>query len=253
MNGGGLLRRGGKSIEGIYKHALRRLRRVYELSRISYRPGGRRWGADLPLRALESLQIGSLKYSYRGIPMLKNPFEVALYQTLLWQAKPQTIIEIGSYLGASALWMADLMRSFGLSGQVLSIDIQPPDASFERDDIRFIAGDARRLGETLSAEILSTLPRPLLVIEDSVHDVETTLAVLRFFDRVLEPGEYIVIEDGLVTDLGVAHRFSGGPGRAISQFLLESEGRYQIDSAFCDHYGHNFTGNPNGYLRRIAG
>src|SRR5215470_6393876 len=140
----------GKSIECTYKHALRRLRRVYELSRIPYRPGGRRWGADLPLRALESLQIGSLKYSYRGIPMLKNPFEVALYQVLLWHAKPRTIIEIGSYLGASALWMADLMRSFGLAGRVLSIDINPPDAGSERDDIHFIAGDARRLRETLT-------------------------------------------------------------------------------------------------------
>jgi len=253
MNRSDLLCRGAKSIEHIYKHALHRLRRVYELSRISYRPGGRRWGADLPLRALQSLQAGSLKYSYRGIPMLKNPFEVALYQILLWQAKPRTIIEIGSYLGASALWMADLMRNFGLAGRVLSIDINPPNAGFERDDIHFIAGDARRLRETLTPQILSALPRPILVIEDSVHDVETTLAVLRFFDRILEPGEYIVIEDGLVTDLGVAHRFNGGPGRAISQFLLESGGRYQIDAAYCDHYGHNFTGNPNGYLRRIAG
>jgi cephalosporin hydroxylase len=252
MSGGASLRGAAKSIEAIYKYALRRLWRLQERRRIPYRPGGRPWGADLPLRALQSLQNGALKYSYRGIPMLKNPFEVALYPILLWQAKPRTIIEIGSYLGASALWMADLMRSFGLDGQVLSIDINPPRASFQRDDIRFIAGNARRLEETLTPKLFSVLPRPLLVIEDSVHDVPTTLAVLRFFDRVLLPGEYIVVEDGLVTDLGIAHRFGGGPGRAISQFLLESQGRYQIDSAFCDHYGHNFTGNPNGYLRRVA-
>ena len=50
---------------------------------------------------------------------------------------------------------------------------------------------------------------------------------------------------------GVNANFDGGPGRAISQFLSETAGRYEIDASYCDQFGHNVTGNPNGYLRRM--
>lgn len=40
----------------------------------------------------------------------------------------------------------------------------------------------------------------------------------------------------------------GGPCRAISEFLRDHP--YEIDATYCDRYGHNVTGNPNGYLRK---
>jgi cephalosporin hydroxylase len=193
-----------------------------------------------------------LGYSYRGLSMLKNPFDVALYQKLIWQVKPRTVVEIGSYLGTSALWLADMLKMFEIEGQVLSLDLKPPRPPFERDDICFLQGDANCLEDSPLPDLLARCPRPLLVIEDSTHQSSTTLAVLRFFDKYLRRGEYIVVEDGLVTDLGVAHNYAGGPGLGISRFLATAGQRYEIDASFCDHYGHNFTGNPNGYLRRTA-
>src|SRR5258708_5448850 len=108
------LRRAGTRLGRLYKQQLYRFRRLLLHARIPYRPGGRKWGIDLPLKALDSIQAGGLHYSYRGISMLKNPFEVALYPLLLWQVKPRTVVEIGSYRGASALWLADTMRNFAL-------------------------------------------------------------------------------------------------------------------------------------------
>jgi len=201
------------------------------------------------LKALDSIQHGTLRYSYRGISMLKNPFEIALYQVLFWQVKPRTVIEIGSYLGASAIWFADMMRNCDVNGTVISIDIKVPTPAEQRENVRFLEGDANALDTVLTPAILATLERPLVVIEDSTHTAETTLAVLKFFAPILRSGEYIVIEDGVVSDLGRAHRFNGGPGLAISQFL-SAHPEFEIDAGFCDRYGHNFTGNPNGYLRR---
>lgn len=241
-----------KAVETLYKRQLYRLRRLMHLGRISFRPKGRVWGSALPLSAALSIQRGALQYSYRGRSMLKNPFDVALYQRLLWQTKPRTIVEIGSYLGTSALWLADMLRLYGIDGQVLSLDIEPPQAPFERSDIRFIQGDANRLDDSPLVGMLETAQRPLLVIEDSTHQAATTLAVLRFFDRYLRRDEYIVIEDGLVTDLGQAHKYAGGPGAGISQFLATRGADYEIDASYCDHYGRNFTGNPNGYIRRVV-
>ncbi|MBI3435043.1 MAG: class I SAM-dependent methyltransferase [Proteobacteria bacterium] len=192
-----------------------------------------------------------MQYRYRGLPMLKSPFEVALYQELLWEAAPRTVIEIGSYLGTSALWFADMLALRGEAGLVVSIDVNPPEPSFTRADIRFLRGDARRLGDVLPPALIANLRRPLLVVEDASHRPDSTLAVLRFFDPILQPGEYIIVEDALVTDLGAAHRFAGGPGLGISQFLAERATRYEIDTRYCDRFGHNVTGNPNGYLRRV--
>jgi cephalosporin hydroxylase len=239
-------------IEARYKRRLSLLRRRLHLSRIPYLPDGRDWGSALPFDVADSIQRGALGYSYRGFSMLKNPFDVALYQKLIWQTKPRTIIEIGSYLGTSALWLADMLKLFEIEGRVLSVDIEPPRPPFDRKDITFLKGDANRLEESPLPALLAAAPHPLLVIDDSTHRSETTLAILRFFDAYLQRGEYIVIEDGLVTDLGRAHDYAGGPGLGISLFLAASGGRYIVDSTYCDHYGHNFTGNPNGYLRRVA-
>jgi len=241
--------RAGKYIERRYKALYYRLRRTLSHASIPYRPGGRAWAIDLPLKALDSIQYGTLRYSYRGISMLKNPFEIALYQLLFWQVKPRTVIEIGSYLGASAIWFADMMRNCDVNGTVISIDIKVPTPAEQRENVRFLEGDANDLNTVLTPAILATLERPLVVIEDSTHTAETTLAVLKFFASILRSGEYIVIEDGVVSDLGRAHRFNGGPGLAISQFL-STHPEFEIDAGFCDRYGHNFTGNPNGYLRR---
>ena len=238
-----------KTLENLYKRQLYGARRMAARWRIPYRPGGRDWSIGLPLAAVQSIQAGALSYSYRGVPMLKNPFELALYQLLFWQLKPRTVIEIGSYLGASAMWCADMMRNAGVEGKVISIDIDPPKPPEPRANVVFLKGDAHALGAVLTPDLLAALQRPLLVIEDSTHLARTSLAVLDFFAGVLRPGEYIVIEDGAVTDLGRAHHYGGGPGRAISLFLRDHPD-FEIDTQFCDRYGHNFTGNPNGYLRR---
>jgi cephalosporin hydroxylase len=148
------------------------------------------------------------------------------------------------------LWIADMMRNCDVSGTVISIDIEPPAPPEPRDNVRFLAGDANALGAVLTPELLAGLDRPFVVIEDSTHSAETTRAVLEFFAPVLRSGEYIVIEEGVVSDLGTDHHYNGGPGLAISRFLA-AHPEFAIDTNFCDRYGHNFTGNPNGYLRRL--
>jgi cephalosporin hydroxylase len=238
-----------KPIERFYKRQLYRFRRALLDWQIPHRPQSRRWGSGLPLDALQSIQAGALKYSYRGIPMLKNPFELALYPLLFWKLKPRTVIEIGSYEGASAYWFADMLRTFDIAGKVLSIDISPPAPRDRRDDVQFVKGDARALGAVLTPDILAQLERPLLIVDDSTHDFAATSKLLEFFAKILRAGDYIVIEDGLVSDLGAAHHYDGGPGLAISTFLARHP-EFEIDTALCDHYGHNFTGNTNGYLRR---
>jgi cephalosporin hydroxylase len=210
---------------------------------------GRKWSSALGYDGIWAMLAGTLKQEWKGVPTLKHPYELVLYPDLLWQAKPQTIIEIGSFSGGSAIWMADVMKVLGLPCQIISLDIEVPRPPNVPTNVKFIEGDVSRLGKTLTPEFLDSLPRPLLVIEDSNHMYEHTLAALRFFADVLRPGEYIVVEDATTLLMGDDARFNGGPARAITQFL-ETDNRYEIDAGYRDRFGYNVTGNPNGYLRR---
>jgi len=201
---------------------------------------------DIPYELLMKIQHGAMNTRYRGVPMLKNPFDLALYAMLLERARPETLIEIGTHAGGSALWFADQRPGM----RVWSIDLEPPEG-VSHPSVQFLRGDARRLGEVLTPAVMESLPR-LLVVEDSNHLAGTSAAVLDFFDRWLRPGETIVIEDGILTAMRAAEAYDGGPLRAIHEFLARSGGRYEIDRTLCDYYGRNVTWNVDGYLRRIA-
>lgn len=205
---------------------------------------------DIPYELLMKIQQGTMAYRYRGLPLLKNPFDLALYPLLLARTRPRTIIEIGSYGGGSAIWFADQARLLQLDLRVYSVDLQVP-AGIEDGAVTFLAGDAEDLGSLLTSSFMERIERPLLVVEDSSHLAHTTSAVLDFFDRHLRSDEYIVIEDGILNDMRVADSYEGGPLRAIEEFLVRTDGRYEVDRELCDYFGHNVTWNVDGYLRRV--
>src|SRR5438128_1683758 len=137
--------------------------------------------SDIGYGLLMKIQQGTMAYRYRGIPLQKNPFDLALYSLLLDRVRPRTLIEIGSYQGGSALWFADQAHHLGAGLEIFSIDLEVP-ANASSPSIHFLQGDARNLGETLSASFMDAIQRPLLVVEDSSHLAGTTAAVLDFFD-----------------------------------------------------------------------
>ena len=213
--------------------------------------GDRPWATSLPRETLLSIQQASMGYSYRGVPMIKNPFDFALYPLLLWQVKPRTIIEIGSKEGGSALWFADQVNNFGLDSHIYSVDIVKVD-NVAHPRVSFLQGNGRDLAKTFSDEFMQGLPRPLLVIEDADHAYETSKAVLEFFDPYLEIGEYIVVEDGIISDLVQDANYNIGPHRALKEFLSIYGAEYTIDQQYCDYFGYNLTWCTNGFLKKVA-
>lgn len=150
------------------------------------------------------------------------------------------------------MWLADMMSSLGLEPRVISIDLMPRDHAGQKGiDAR--TGDARNLAAVLPADEVRGLGHPLLVIEDSAHDEETCTAVLDYFDPLLVPGDYVIVEDGAFRSEGDLQDGSAGlspPSRAIDAFLTRRSQDYEIDEALCDRFGYNATFNINGWLRR---
>jgi cephalosporin hydroxylase len=199
---------------------------------------------------LRAIQAGTLAYTYKGVRCLKDPFELAIYSKLIWDLRPASLIEIGTNQGGSALWFADGLSCAGLSSPVVSIDLAPP-AGTRDPRVEFLRGDAARLGETLTPARLDRLPHPWLVVEDSSHHYDVTLAAIRFFDATMKPGDVLVVEDGVLDELGLTDQYEGGPNRAVAEFLTESPGRFRIMTEYCDMFGVNATYNPNAYLLRL--
>jgi cephalosporin hydroxylase len=211
----------------------------------------RSWHTSLPFEPLSRLQNSLHNHQYRGVEMLKNPFDMALYPRLIWELKPRTIFEVGSKSGGSALWMGDLLNTFGIDGHILSLDIVRVD-QVSHPRVSFMEGNGRVLGEVLDPERLKSLPRPWLVIEDADHEYETSIEVLKFFHPWLQPGEYIVVEDGIISDLSQVPDCNSGPHRALKEFLPAHPEEYEIDSAYCDFFGYNVTWCTNGWLRKTT-
>jgi cephalosporin hydroxylase len=201
---------------------------------------------------LSRLQLGVLRTLYRGVPCLKSPFDLVLYLQLINRLRPRTIIEIGTKFGGSALWFADTQLTHGIQGRVVSVDKTPPDTILD-ERIDFLQGDVRMLAECLAPSYLGSLEHPWLVVEDSAHYFETTLAALDFFDHELISGDYIVIEDGVVDQLPEPNYrvYRNGPNRAVADFVARHRNDYVIDTSLCDQFGYNVTYCPNGWLRRL--
>ena len=205
-------------------------------------------GSALRRPFLDSLQRGTQAYTYKGLPCRKNPFDLALYQMLIGELRPRTIVEIGSYRGGSAVWFADMMRTMALPANVHSVDVNEVD--LDAPGVMFHRGDASALEAVLRPELMRTLPRPWLVVEDTGHAADTTLAVLGFFYNWLDAGEYIITGGGIVREHGVADDSGGSPTSAVGRFQASHPDEFEIDGRYCDWFGDNATYNVDGYLRR---
>lgn len=174
--------------------------------------------------------------NWKGVQTLKDPFELALYPLLLWELQPATIIELGSYMGGSAVWLADLLSVMGVDGRVHSFDIDLSRIQARHDRVTFEYADCNDLS-TFPTSRLKDLPHPWLLIEDAHRNV---YEVLRHFDALLRPGDYLVVEDV----------FHPRNYVALRRFVRETHGRYLVDTHYTDMFAYNATWNFNGYLKR---
>lgn len=210
---------------------------------------GGRSGLDLAAQA--SIQIAVHNFRYKGVSRLPPPFDLDLYTQLLGELKPRTILEISSRADGSVRWMADLCDAMDIECEIYSMDsARIPDmnhSSFTWDE-----RDSRHPGAIWSVEMLATLPRPWLVIEDADHSYETSAAVLEFFDFLLTPEDIFVIDFGIVSDLAQLVGGTSAPNRALREFIEKRFFEWKILAEYCDFDAANFSGCSNVFLRKTG-
>src|SRR5262245_57862499 len=63
--------------------------------------------------------------SWMGVPCQKCPLDLWVYQELVFEIRPRTIIETGTLHGGSALFLAHMLDILGGDGRVRTIDVAP--------------------------------------------------------------------------------------------------------------------------------
>lgn len=195
---------------------------------------------------VRSIYAGHQNVTYKGVQAIRCPFDYVLYQMIISEIKPDLIIEIGTHRGGGALYLGDLLSTLG-SGIVHTIDIKEDhDKSLLLHSRIKVFTKGWENYDLKEAEGYSKI----LVIEDGAHTYEHSIGAMKKFAPLVSVGSYLIIEDGILDELGMKEKYNGGPVRAIYEFLKDNQS-FQIDRKWCDFFGKNATFNVDGYLKRV--
>jgi len=183
--------------------------------------------------------------TYFGIPCQRSPLDFWIYQEIIFALKPDVIVEIGSYCGGSALSLAHLCDHLG-KGRIIAVDIDHSRLNQTAKDhprISFITGDACEVFDEVVAKCGGATA--VMVIEDSSHEYQSTLNILKKYSQLVTVGSYLIVEDSICH-----HGLNTGPNPGPYEAILDFIDNHQ--NFYIDRKKEAFlvTWNPKGYLKR---
>lgn len=180
-----------------------------------------------------------------GVTTLKYPFDLWIYQELIFELRPNLIIESGTWDGGSALYFAslcDLVRN----GRVVTIDISDLPGRPEHPRITYITGSSVEPTVVAQVREIADASATVLIILDSDHSKAHVLREIQQYAPLVTAGSYLIVEDTNINGNPVYGTFGPGPMEAVDEFMA-SDTRFEIDR---DREKFLLTANPGGYLRR---
>jgi len=204
----------------------------------------------------------SYRFSWLGRPIIQYPQDIIAMQEIIWEVKPDLIIETGIAHGGSLVFSASILELIGGDGQVLGIDIDIREHSrveierhrlFKR--ITLMQGSSTQQSIADQVYELAQGKQRILVALDSDHTHYHVLRELELYSPLVTKGSYLVVFDTVIEDMPedfFPDRPWGkgdNPKTAVWEFLKENE-RFEID-----HEIQNkllITVAPDGYLKCIS-
>lgn len=224
--------------------------------------------ADDELKRLrDKLYLAVVKYKYTynftwlGRPVIQFPQDLIAMQEIIWQVKPELIIETGIAHGGSLIFYASMLELIGANGRVIGIDIDirkhnrveiEKHPMFKR--ITMIEGSS--VDEKIAEKVhdIAKDKKPVLVVLDSNHTHEHVLKELKQYSPLVTKGSYVVVFDTLIEDMPdrvFSDRPWGkgnNPKTAVKEFMKTND-RFVIDKEIESKL--LITVSPDGYLRCV--
>lgn len=221
------------------------------------------------------------KYTYNfsslGRPIIQLPQDMIAIQELIWQIKPDLIIETGVAHGGSLIMSAAMLALIDYCNAALSNAPIDPKASFRRVlgldiDVRPYNRSAIEShplshlitlieGSSVSPDVIRQVYETakehdrVMVMLDSNHTHDHVLAELRAFAPLVSIDSYCVVFDTVIEDLppqSFPNRpwdVGNNPKTAVHEYLRQDD-RFEIDRDI--EAKIQITVAPDGYLRRVG-
>ncbi|MCV2885428.1 cephalosporin hydroxylase family protein [Aestuariibacter sp. AA17] len=153
-------------------------------------------------------------FSWLGRPIIQLPDDMIRIQELIYQIKPDVIIETGVAHGGSLVFYASIMKAIG-KGKVIGVDVEirphnrhaiESHELFEM--ITLIEGDSIADATISSVKQQIESDQTVLIFLDAKHTKDHVLAELDAYSPLVSKNSYIVAMDGIMKDVVGAPRAS---------------------------------------------
>ena len=187
---------------------------------------------------------------FLGIMTMKSVSDMWNYQEIITDIKPAIIIEFGSFAGGSAIFFDMIGRAVNPDIKVFSVDIDhsllDPRVK-DYPEIEFLessstdAGVARRI-----AALRTENPGPAFFILDSDHSKKHVLSEMISIRDVLQPNDYVIVEDANVNGHPIEKNWGAGPFEAMEEYFRRYPDDYSRDTQREQKFAFTFA--TNGFL-----
>ena len=210
---------------------------------------------------------GTSRYNYTynfewlGRPIIQFPQDIVAMQEILWEVKPNLVIETGIAHGGSLIFYASILELIG-KGEVLGIDIDIREHNRKAiEEHPMFKRIAMIEGSSISEEIADQVrafaegKEKVLVCLDSNHTHEHVLKEMELYSPLVTKGSYLVVFDTAIEDMpdelfkDKPWGKGNNPKTAVAEFLKTNDSfavEKDIDNKLL------ITVAPGGYLRRVG-
>ena len=201
-------------------------------------------------------------FTWLGRPVIQLPQDLLAVQEIVWQVRPDFILETGVAHGGSLIHSASLLELLGGDGLVVGVDLEirahnrrAIEAHPLARRIRLIEGSSTDATVAAAVRELARGRRAVVVILDSDHTHAHVLRELELYAQLVTRGSYLIVFDTLIEDLPdelfPGRRWGKGnnPKTAVWQFLKTTD-RFAIDERIPGKL--LLTCAPDGYLRCVG-
>ena len=212
------------------------------------------------------IQTGETKYSYNftwmGRPIIAFPQDMIAMQEIIWEVKPDLIIETGVAHGGSIVYYASLLELIGEDGLVVGIDIDI--RKHNRDlieghpmmkRIQLIEGSSVSKEVVEQVEKIAKSKKTIMVCLDSNHTHEHVLEELKSYAQLTTVGSYCVVFDTAVEDTPADWDWGtrpwgkgNNPKTAVWEYL-KGHPEFEINKSIDNKLLISVA--PDGYLKRV--
>lgn len=230
------------------------------LEKMSKEPSLKRIGLEFIEKTLKYKY--SYNFSWLGRPIIQFPQDIVAVQEIIWQIKPDLIIETGIAHGGSLILSASILELIGGDGIVLGIDIDIREHNkIEIQNhrlakrIRMIQGSSTDSLVIKEIREIAKEKKCVLVLLDSYHTHDHVLRELELYSPLVNKGSYLIVFDTVIEDLperSFPNRpwdKGNNPKTAVREFLKTNH-RFVVDKDIENKL--LITVAPEGYLKCIS-